>query len=256
MIKIVSWNVNGIRAAQKKGLLNYLETEKPDIFCVQETKASPEQLDTALTSPEGYHVTYHSCTRKKGYSGVAIFSKIKPLSTSVGFGIEKFDIEGRVVQYDFEAFSLLNIYFPNGGMGEERVQYKLEFYEALFNYCEELRAKGKKLLICGDYNTAHHEIDLARPEDNHTTSGFMKIERDWIDKIIAKGYVDTFRHFNKEAGHYTWWSMQTRARERNVGWRIDYHFVTQDLLDKVVKSYHDTDRQGSDHCPIIIELDL
>ena len=141
-------------------------------------------------------------------------------------------------------------------MGEERVQYKLEFYEALFNYCEELRAKGKKLLICGDYNTAHHEIDLARPEDNHNTSGFMKIERDWIDKIIAKGNVDTFRHFNKEAGHYTWWSMQTRARERNVGWRIDYHFVTQDLMDKVVKSYHDADRQGSDHCPIIIELDL
>lgn len=255
-LKLVSWNVNGIRAAQKKGLLDYLESEQPDIFCVQETKASPEQLDESLTSPKGYHVTYHSCSRKKGYSGVATFSKIKPISSSVGFGDEKFDIEGRVVQSDFEDFTLFNVYFPNGGMNDDRLQYKLEFYEAFFNYCEKLRSQGKKLIICGDYNTAHKEIDLARPKDNRMTSGFMDIERVWIDKIISLGYVDTFREFNKEGGNYTWWSMQMRARDRNVGWRIDYHFVTSDLMDKVVSSKHQPDVMGSDHCPVVLELEL
>lgn len=255
-MKLISWNVNGIRAAQKKGFLDYLKKENPDILCVQETKAEPSQLDEALTNPDGYHVIYHSCSRKKGYSGVATFSKIKPQKSSTGFGDEKFDIEGRVTETDFGNFILFNVYFPNGGMGEERLKYKLEFYEAFFNYCQKLRDQGKKLVICGDYNTAHKDIDLARPQDNRNTSGFMDIERVWIDKIIKDGYVDTFREFNKEGGNYTWWSMQTKARERNVGWRIDYFFVTPDLMPYVKNMYHTPEQLGSDHCPVILELDF
>lgn len=255
-MKLISWNVNGIRAAQKKGFLDYLKKEDPDVLCVQETKAEPSQLDASLTSPEGYHVIYHSCSRKKGYSGVATFSKVKPVKSSTGFGDEKFDIEGRVTETDLGHFILFNVYFPNGGMSEERLKYKLEFYEAFFSYCQKLRDQSKKLVICGDYNTAHHDIDLARPQDNRNTSGFMDIERVWIDKLIKDGYVDTFREFNKEGGNYTWWSMQTKARERNVGWRIDYFFVTPDLMPHVKNMYHTTEQQGSDHCPVILELDF
>lgn len=254
-IKIVSWNVNGIRAIKRKGLFEYLEAEKPDIFCVQETKASPEQLEPDLTDPDGYNVIYHSCSRKKGYSGVATFSKVKPDLASVGFNISRFDEEGRVVETDFGEFVLLNVYFPNGGM-EGRLQYKLDFYEAFFGYCKTLREKGKKLIICGDYNTAHNEIDLARPRENEETSGFMPVERAWINKIIAEGYVDTFREFNKEPGWYTWWSFQTKARERNVGWRIDYHFVTKDLMKYVKNSTIQKDIIGSDHCPVVLELEI
>lgn len=252
-LKIISWNVNGIRAAQKKGLLEYIAQEKPDIFCVQETKAHPEQLDEALANPEGYHVTYHSCSIKKGYSGVATFSVEKPHNTELRFGVEKFDCEGRVVQSDFGDFVVLNVYFPNGGM-EHRLPYKLEFYDAFFAYCETLRKQGRKLIICGDYNTAHHEIDLARPKQNTTTSGFMPIEREKIDDIVALGYVDTFREFTGDPEHYTWWSNQQRSRERNVGWRIDYHFVTKDLLPRVTASYHQPHVMGSDHCPVVLEL--
>lgn len=255
-MKLISWNVNGIRAAQKKGFLDYLKKENPDVLCIQETKAEPSQLDESLTNPEGYHVIYHSCSRKKGYSGVATFSKVKPIKSSTGFGDEKFDIEGRVTETDYGHFILFNVYFPNGGMGEERLKYKLEFYEAFFNYCSKLREQGKKLVICGDYNTAHQDIDLARPQDNRNTSGFMDIERVWIDKLIKDGYVDTFREFNKEGGNYTWWSMQTKARERNVGWRIDYFFVTPDLMPNVKNMYHTPEQLGSDHCPVILELDF
>lgn len=254
-LKIISWNVNGIRAIQKKGLDQYLAQEQPDIFCVQETKAHPEQLDAALTNPEGYHVTYHSCSVKKGYSGVATFSKIQPQSVETCFGVEKFDNEGRVVQTDYGNFVLLNVYFPNGGM-EHRLPYKLEFYDAFFAYCDGLREQGRKLLICGDYNTAHKEIDLARPKQNITTSGFMPIEREKLDQIVSRGYVDTFREFNQEPEHYTWWSNQQQSRARNVGWRIDYHFVTKDLLPNVAASYHQPHVMGSDHCPIVIELNV
>lgn len=254
-IKIVSWNVNGIRAMQKKGLLDYLSEEDPDIFCVQETKASPEQLDETLTSPNGYHVLYHSCTRKKGYSGVATFSKIPIKSCSTGFGEELFDIEGRVAQTDYEHFTLFNVYFPNGNM-EGRLDYKLKFYESFFNYCQKLRKEGRKLVICGDYNTAHKEIDLAKPKENKDVSGFLPIEREWIDKIVNDGYIDTFRMFNQDPHNYTWWSMKTRARERNVGWRIDYHFITEDLRDNVKNAEIRADIMGSDHCPVTLELEF
>ena len=254
-IKIVSWNVNGIRAMQKKGLLDYLKTENPDIFCVQETKASPEQLDDSLTSPDGYHVLYHSCSRKKGYSGVATFSKVPPVTCSTGFGIDLHDIEGRVVQTDYEHFTLLNVYFPNGNM-PGRLEYKLEFYKEFFEYCQKLRTNGKKLVICGDYNIAHKEIDLAKPKENKDVSGFLPVEREWLDKLVTLGYIDTFRMFNNEPNNYTWWSMKTRARDRNVGWRIDYHFVTEDLKDNVKAAEIRSDTIGSDHCPVTLELEF
>jgi len=255
-LKLVSWNVNGIRAIKRKGLFDYIEKEQPDILCMQETKIQNEQLEHDLLYPNGYYTLYHSSYPKKGYSGTAIFSKIKPNSTSVGFGLDKFDCEGRVTQANFEKFTLLNVYFPNGRRDKERVQYKLDFYKDFFAYCENLRKEGHKLIICGDFNTAHKEIDLARPKENENVSGFLQIEREWLDKIITLGYIDSFRVFNKEGNHYTWWSMQTKARDRNIGWRIDYFFITEDLLNNLLNAYIQKDILGSDHCPVCLELDI
>jgi exodeoxyribonuclease-3 len=254
MIKIISWNVNGIRASIKKGLAEYVEREQPDIFCVQETKAEREQVPTDVWPPAGYRDYYHSCSVRGGYSGVATFTKHEPLHVNRDIGIERFDQEGRVMQTDFEHFTLLNVYFPNGGARDERLLYKLDFYDAFFEYCEGLRAQGKKLIICGDYNTAHHPIDLARPNENKKTSGFMDVERVKLDHIQELGYVDTFRLFNQEPGQYTWWDVKTRSRERNIGWRIDYHWVTSDLLPYVNNAYHQAEQHGSDHCPVVLEL--
>jgi exodeoxyribonuclease-3 len=274
-LSIVSWNINGIRAVWKRGdFQRYIAEYQPDILCVQETKASPDQLPDELVQDglihNGYHVTYHSCTRRKGYSGVATFSKMKPQQTSVGFGIERFDIEGRVVQSDFDEFVLLNVYFPNGQVkGDEhripaeeaesrrgRLQYKLDFYDALFAHCDTLRKQGRKLIVSGDYNTAHKEIDLARPKENINTTGFLDIEREKIDSIIAEGYVDTLREFSSAPEQYTWWSMQQRARERNIGWRIDYHFVTKNFLPKLSSATIHPSVVGSDHCPVSIMLSI
>jgi exodeoxyribonuclease-3 len=254
MIKIISWNVNGIRASIKKGLADYVINEQPDIFCVQETKAEREQVQTDVWPPPGYRDYYHSCSVRGGYSGVATFTKIEPIHVNRNIDIERFDQEGRVMQTDFEYFTLLNVYFPNGGARDERLLYKLDFYDAFFEYCEGLRAQGKKLIICGDYNTAHHPIDLARPNENKKTSGFMDVERVKLDHIQELGYVDTFRLFNQEPEHYTWWDVKTRSRDRNIGWRIDYHWVTQDLVPNVVNAYHQPDQHGSDHCPVVLEL--
>ncbi|GDX64321.1 MAG: exodeoxyribonuclease III [Ignavibacteria bacterium] len=254
MIKIISWNVNGIRASLKKGLTDYVLREQPQIFCVQETKAEREQVPTDSWPPPGYRDFYHSCSVRGGYSGVATFTTLEPLHVNRDIGIERFDQEGRVMQTDFEQFTLLNVYFPNGGARDERLLYKLDFYDAFFEYCEELRKQGKKLIICGDYNTAHHPIDLARPNENKKTSGFMDVERVKLDQIQQLGYVDTFRLFNQEPGQYTWWDVKTRSRERNIGWRIDYHWVTEDLVPYVKHAYHQADQQGSDHCPVVLEL--
>lgn len=254
MIKIISWNVNGIRASIKKGLADYVISERPTIFCVQETKAEREQVPTDIWPPPGYRDYYHSCSVRGGYSGVATFTQLEPIHVNRDIGIERFDQEGRVMQTDFEHFSLLNVYFPNGGARDERLLYKLDFYDAFFEYCEGLRAKGMKLIICGDYNTAHHSIDLARPNENKKTSGFMDVERVKLDHIQELGYVDTFRLFNQEPEQYTWWDVKTRSRERNIGWRIDYHWVTQDLVPNIVNAYHQPDQHGSDHCPVVLEL--
>ncbi len=252
-MKIYSWNVNGIRAAQKKGFLDWMKKENPDIVCVQETKAQIDQLDAAMREPEGYYAFYHSAERK-GYSGVATFTKRKPLEVRRGFGVARFDSEGRVVETEFPDFCLLNICFPNGGSGPERLRYKLEFYDETLRYVERLKKKGKPLIITGDYNTAHKEIDLARPRENETVSGFLPEERAWLDKWIEHGQVDVFRRFCDDAEQYTWWDMKTRARERNVGWRIDYHFITEDLLKRVRQAAIHAHIPGSDHCPISLEL--
>lgn len=252
-IELISWNVNGIRAAQRKGFIEWLHEKNPDILCVQETKAHPEQLDRELLQPEGYYV-FWSSAEKRGYSGVATFCKEKPKSVSHGYNIPEFDSEGRVVITEFESFTLLNIYFPNGQKNSERLQYKLDFYDATLAFTENLRKQGRKVVVSGDYNTAHHAIDLERPDANINTSGFLEVERQWLDKLIAHGYVDTLRHFDSSAKRYTWWDQKTRARDRNVGWRIDYHFVSKELKDNLIGADILSDVYGSDHCPVTVSL--
>jgi exodeoxyribonuclease-3 len=252
-MKILSWNVNGLRAVAKKGFFEWLKKTSPDILCLQEIKVQVDQLDAPLINPPGYHGFFNPAERK-GYSGVATYSKSKPTRIHKGFGIPKFDTEGRVLITDHGDFLLFNVYFPNGKMGTERLNYKMEFYEEILSYCDKLKRQGKKLVICGDYNTAHKEIDLSRPKENEKVSGFLPVERTWMDKLVEHGYVDTFRLFTKEPNHYSWWDMITRARERNVGWRIDYHFITEDLVPHLRNAWIMPEVMGSDHCPVGIEL--
>ena len=255
MKRVLSWNVNGIRAAAKKGFADWLAAESPDILCVQETKAAEEQLGEEIKDIEGYY-SYFSSAVKKGYSGVAIYSKEQPVDVKRGFGFEEFDSEGRTIIAEYTDFILLNVYFPNGKSSKERLKYKMDFYEEFLKYTVGLKEKGKKLVICGDVNTAHKEIDLARPKDNEKTSGFLPEEREWIDRFLDSGFVDTFRVFNSEGENYSWWDLKTRARERNVGWRIDYFFASENLKDNLKSAFIMSDVYGSDHCPIGIELDI
>jgi exodeoxyribonuclease III len=252
-IKILSWNVNGIRALHKKGFLEWLDTACPDILCLQETKALPEQLPEALCKPPGYFAHWHYA-QKKGYSGVAVFTRQKPRRVQNGMGFPHFDEEGRFIQVDFEDFTLFNVYFPNGKKGPERLQFKMAFYDAFLEYLERLRKTSHRLMFLGDINTAHREIDIARPKENSTISGFLPIEREWIDKVVSLGYVDTFRHFHEDEVQYSWWDMKSRARERNVGWRIDSVFVTREMLADVKSAFILGDVMGSDHCPVGVEL--
>ena len=253
VIRILSWNVNGIRAAAKKGFLEWLASESPDILCVQETKAQPEQLTKKLLNPPGYTTFWHSA-KKKGYSGVAVCTKEVPLNVEIQLGEQRFDDEGRIIRLDFQDFSLFNVYFPNGKMNAERLRFKMEFYEAFLAHVQSLRVKVPRLCFLGDVNTAHQEIDLARPKENANVSGFLPLERDWIDKAISAGWVDTFRKLNEDLIQYSWWDLKSRARERNVGWRIDYVFVTVEMLDWVKSAFIMSDVMGSDHCPVGIEL--
>jgi exodeoxyribonuclease-3 len=253
LIKIISWNVNGIRACVNKGFLDFLKEADPDICCIQETKVQEDQLPEEVLQPSGYSAIWHSA-QKKGYSGVATFTKIKPKNVIEGMGIEKYDLEGRVIQTDFSDFTLFNVYFPNGQMNEERLRYKLDFYRDFFEYCEDLRKMKRSLIITGDYNTAHKEIDLANPKENANYSGFLPVERAWMDKIIAMGYVDVFREFDKSPNQYTWWTYRYGARAKNIGWRIDYFFVTNELLPKIKSIKILKDVLGSDHCPVELEI--
>jgi exodeoxyribonuclease-3 len=251
--KILSWNVNGIRAAQKHGLLEWLYEESPDILCVQETKAQPEQLSKDLLEPQKYF-TYWNYPERKGYSGVATFTKNKPVSVDYDFSTLQSDQEGRTVITEYEEFTLMNIYFPNGKKDQERLNYKMEFYESFLEYVKPLIENGRKIIVCGDVNTAHKEIDLAHPKANEKVSGFLPIEREWIDRFVENGFIDTFRHFNNEPEQYTWWDVKSRARERNIGWRIDYFFISENLLPYLSKAFIMPDVTGSDHCPIGIVL--
>jgi exodeoxyribonuclease III len=254
-MKIVSWNVNGIRAVYKKGAWDYFKRVNADIFVIQETKAEAEQLPDDLRNPDGYFSYFDHSKGRKGYSGVAIFSKIKPNKIIDALGSPDHDKEGRFLAAFYENFVLINTYFPNGGGGPERLKYKLEFYDEFFKFIEKLKKEGKNVIFTGDINTAHTEIDLARPKENEKNTGFLPIERSWIDQLIENGWVDTFRNFHKdETGHYTYWDMKTFARERNVGWRIDYFFVNKEFLPNIKKSEIDPEVLGSDHCPIILEI--
>lgn len=254
-LKLISWNVNGIRAVQNKGYHDWFEREKPDILCLQETKARPEQLDTRLTAAPGYSV-YWNYPEKKGYAGVAVYTREKPQDVKYDLGKAGLEIEGRPLTLDYGAFVLMNVYFPNGGMGNKRVPYKMEFYDLFLDYADALVKAGKKLVFCGDLNTAHKEIDLARPKENVKNTGFLPEERAWMDKLVAHGYVDTFRQFHHEPEQYTYWDMKTGARARNVGWRIDYFFVSENLLSSVTSAFIQPAVMGSDHCPIGITLEL
>jgi exodeoxyribonuclease-3 len=253
-MRIYSWNVNGLRAIAQKNFFEWIREENPDILCIQETKLQENQLKDELKNIEGYF-SYFSFADKKGYSGVATYTKIQPNEVKYGIGIEEFDKEGRIVITEFNEFTLLNIYFPNGQMSDERLDYKLRFYDAILDYCNSEVKNGKRLIICGDYNTAHREIDLKNPKANEKYSGFLPIERAWIDKFIENGYIDTFRYFYPEKVEYTWWSYKFKAREKNIGWRIDYHFVSKNFIDKVKDVKILTDVMGSDHCPIMIEVE-
>ncbi len=253
-LKIISWNVNGIRAILKKGFLEWLDKEKPDILCIQESRATRDQLGKNITDHKHYHSFWHSATIKKGYSGVITFTKEHPLHEEAGFGIEKFDWEGRVMMTEFKEFVLLNVYFPNGKRDNDRLNYKLEFYEAFLEYINSLKRKGKKIIFCGDVNTAHAEIDLSHPKANNKTSGFLPIERKWIDRVIEDGYIDTLREFHPESELYSWWDLKTYARDRNVGWRIDYFFLQKELKKHLKDAYIMPEVMGSDHCPVAIEL--
>lgn len=254
-MKLLSWNVNGIRAVKGKGFLEWFYKESPDILCLQETKAQPGQLDAELLEPEGYHA-YWSYPERRGYSGVALYTREAPRNIKYDLGDNSLDIEGRVVIAEYPAFTLMNIYFPNGKRDQERLDYKMAFYDVFLDYADGLRNRGKKLVICGDVNTAHKEIDLARPKENSKISGFLPIEREWIDKFVSHGYMDTFRIFNKEPNQYTWWDLKSGARARNVGWRIDYFYVSEDLLSSLTGAFIMPDVMGSDHCPIGITLNI
>ena len=249
MYTFLSWNVNGIRAIEKKDFVPWLLKTKPDILAVQETKAHPEQLSESVLHPPGYE-SFWSAAERKGYSGVAVYTKRAPQNVLYGFGTKEFDREGRILILEYEEFLLFNIYFPNGQMNAERLAFKINFYKAFVNCYRKWKKKKKAIIVCGDVNTAHHEIDLARPKQNETVSGFLPEERGWIDIFIKSGLVDTFRVFTKGGGHYTWWDLKSRARERDVGWRIDYFFVDDQSLAMVKSSFILSDVQGSDHCPI------
>ena len=254
MTKILSWNVNGLRAVHKKGALDAIFEVDADIICLQETKAHPEQLPEEVRSPVGYHAYFDHSKLRKGYSGVAIFSKIKPDKVEYGVGIPKFDDEGRTLVAYYKDFVLLNIYFPNGGGSPERLAYKMEYYDEFLKFIDKLKKQGKNVIFCGDVNTAHNEIDLSRPKENSKYTGFLPMERKWIDKLISHGYVDTFRNFYPERIQYSWWDMKTFARDRNIGWRIDYFFVSKSLLSKVNKAEILDNIMGSDLCPVLLEL--
>ena len=253
MTRLLSWNVNGIRAVSRKGALDWFLDERPDILCLQETKAREEQLPDELRNLEGYHL-YMSIPERKGYSGVALYTKTEPGSVSYELGMEKFDREGRVIEADYGDFMLLNVYFPNGKASPERLRYKMDFYSHFLAHVDALRENGRNVVICGDVNTAHRKIDLARPGPNSKVSGFLPVEREWIDELLSHGFADTFRMFDEGPGNYSWWDYKSRARERNVGWRIDYFFVDMELSKRVSSAFILSDVTGSDHCPVGIEM--
>ena len=263
-MRIISWNVNGIRANIKKGGFDWLINESADIFCLQETKAHPDQLDEGALKPNGYHSYFDHSKGRKGYSGVAVYTKVEPEKVEYGLGKHELDQEGRFIALYFSAdafkdiprkWVFINTYFPNGGGGPERLDYKLRFYDEFLKYIKFARKRGYEVIFCGDVNTAHTEIDLARPKENVDNTGFLPIERAWIDQVIDEGFIDVFRYLNPDAREkYTYWDQKTFARDRNVGWRIDYFFATPGVTRLVTKVRIMDQILGSDHCPIDLAI--
>lgn len=261
-IQLLSWNVNGIRAMSKKTIyknhdfLSWLDKESPDILCLQETKAHPEQLAEKILHPKGYQ-SYWNSGERKGYSGVVTYAKDNPTKIEYNIGVKRLDNEGRIVTTEFSDIVICNVYFPNGKKDDERLKYKMDFYDTFLDFTEKKRAEGKSVIFCGDVNTAHRPIDLSRPKPNEKISGFLPIEREWLDKVVEMGYVDSFRFIHKDKPEqYSWWSVRTNARERNIGWRLDYFFVTEDLKDRIIDAYILPDITGSDHCPVGLKLKI
>lgn len=252
-MKIISYNVNGVRSAINKGLITWLKTSNPDILCLQEIKLSETELVSPLFEELGYHCYWYPA-QKRGYSGVAILSKTKPNNVQYGIGNSLFDDEGRILRADFDTFSILSMYFPSGSSGDERQGLKMTFLDDFLVYVQELQKELPHLIISGDVNICHREIDIHNPKGNANSSGFLPEERAWVGKFLDTGYVDTFRHFNQEPHHYTWWSYRAGAKQKNLGWRIDYHFATESLKNRLASAAIHPDQLMSDHCPIELNL--
>jgi len=255
-MRLISWNVNGLRAIFKKDFAGSVAGMGADVLALQETKLQAHQRTEEMIIMNDFYSYWSYSVEKKGYSGVAAYVKQEPIQVRDGFGVEMFDTEGRVLELDLGSFVFFNVYFPNGQRDEGRLQYKLDFYDAFFQYTDELRRQGRSVVISGDFNTAHNEIDLKNPQSNKDRSGFLRVERDVLDDIISRGYVDTFRYFYPETVQYSWWSYRFNARKNNAGWRIDYFFVSSDLIDSgaVQDAFILNDILGSDHCPVGIDI--
>ncbi len=254
-MKIISYNVNGIRAAIKKGFLDWLKEENADIVCLQETKATPDQVNLLDFELLGYK-SYWFSAQKKGYSGVAIFTKHEPKHVEYGCGIQAYDEEGRVIRIDFEDFSVLNTYMPSGSSGDERQAFKMQWLDDFYAYSDNLKKEIPNLIVCGDYNICHLDIDIHNPDKQHNTSGFLPEEREWMSKFFDNGFIDTFRHFNQDPHHYSWWSYRAASRARNKGWRIDYLAATKEMEERLKHGEILADVKHSDHCPVMLELSL
>ena len=251
-MKIISYNVNGIRAAMRKGFIEWLQQANPDVLCIQETKANEDQVDTALIEEAGYHHYWFSA-QKKGYSGVAIFTKEQPKHIEYGTGIESMDYEGRTIRVDFDKVSVMSLYLPSG-TNSARLSHKFEFMDLFQSYVDELKKEIPNLVICGDYNICHEAIDIHDPVRNKKVSGFLPEEREWIGNFIDSGFIDSFRHLNKDPHHYTWWSYRANARANNKGWRIDYNMVSEPLQENIQRAVILSDAMHSDHCPHMVQL--
>ncbi len=257
-IKLISWNVNGLNAVMGKGFVQSLRSMNADIVAIQETRLQESKLTDDMRRIDDYHAFWSYSTIKKGYSGVAVYTRIPPLSVRYGIGIPEYDDEGRICEADFGDFIFFSVYFPNGQMGADRLVYKLKFYEAFFACVGAYRQQGRSVIVSGDFNTAHNDIDLKNPEANATYSGFKLVEREWMNWMLQNGYVDAFRYLYPDTVKYSWWSYRFGARTRNVGWRIDYMVVSQDILEKgwLRDAFIDTDIVGSDHCPVGLILTI
>lgn len=253
-MKIISYNVNGIRAAIKKGFISWLQAANSEVVCIQETKAHKEQLDLSLFEKAGYKYHYWFSAQKKGYSSVAILSKTKPNHIAYGTGIESMDFEGRNLRVDFNDFSIMSLYLPSG-TNDARLEFKLNYMAKFQEYVNTLKRDIPNIIICGDYNICHTEIDIHNPKQNKNTSGFLPVEREWLGKFIESGFVDSFRYLNKEPHNYTWWSYRANARNNNKCWRIDYHMVSEPMKDRIKRAYILPEAKHSDHCPIVVEIE-